>query len=35
LHERIQQAERRLYPAVVAALAQGRIQVNGRLVRGL
>ncbi len=35
LHERIQQAERRLYPAVVAALAQGRIQVSGRLVRGL
>jgi phosphoribosylglycinamide formyltransferase-1 len=32
LHERIQQAERRLYPAVVAALAQGRIRVNGRQV---
>ena len=34
LHERIQQAERRLYPAVVAALARGRVQVQGRLVRG-
>lgn len=32
LHERIQEAERRLYPAVVTALAQGRIRVNGRLV---
>lgn len=32
LHERIQQAERRLYPAVVAAIAQGRIRVNGRQV---
>lgn len=30
LHERIQQAERRLYPAVVAALAQGRVSVIGR-----
>lgn len=30
LHERIQQAERRLYPAVIAALAQGRISVIGR-----
>jgi len=32
LHERIQHAERRLYPAVIAALAQGRIQVRGRRV---
>jgi phosphoribosylglycinamide formyltransferase-1 len=31
LHERIQQAERKLYPEVVAALAQGRIEVKGRL----
>jgi phosphoribosylglycinamide formyltransferase-1 len=30
LHERIQQAERTLYPRVVAALAQGRITVRGR-----
>ena len=30
LHERIQVAERRLYPAVVAALAQGKILVKGR-----
>lgn len=33
LHERIQQAERRLYPAVVGALAAGRIQVVGRRTR--
>ena len=32
LHERIQQAERRLYPAVIAALAQGRVRVSGRQV---
>lgn len=32
LHERIQQAERRLYPAVVAALAGGRVRVEGRRV---
>lgn len=32
LHERIQQAERRLYPKVVAALAEGRISVMGRRV---
>ena len=32
LHERIQQAERRLYPAVMAALAQGRLSVQGRQV---
>lgn len=30
LHERIQQAERRLYPQVVRALAEGRIAVKGR-----
>ena len=30
LHERIQEAERRLYPAAVAALAQGRIVIRGR-----
>jgi phosphoribosylglycinamide formyltransferase-1 len=30
LHERIQQAERRLYPKVVGALAEGRIEVQGR-----
>ena len=32
LHARIQQAERRLYPAVITALAQGRIEVRGRQV---
>jgi phosphoribosylglycinamide formyltransferase-1 len=30
LHERIQEAERRLYPRVIAALAQGRVKVKGR-----
>ena len=30
LHERIQQAERRLYPAAVAALAKGKVLVKGR-----
>lgn len=30
LRERIQQAERRLYPRTIAALAQGRIVVKGR-----
>jgi phosphoribosylglycinamide formyltransferase-1 len=35
LHERIQQAERRLYPRVIAALAEGRIQVKGRQTMGL
>jgi phosphoribosylglycinamide formyltransferase-1 len=30
LHERIQQAERRLYPRVVRALAEGRVMVRGR-----
>ena len=32
LHERIQVAERRLYPAALAALARGQIQVQGRQV---
>jgi phosphoribosylglycinamide formyltransferase-1 len=30
LHERIQQAERKLYPNVVGALARGAIEVKGR-----
>ena len=30
LHERIQQAERRLYPRVIGALAEGRITFKGR-----
>ena len=30
LHERIQQAERRVYPRTVAALARGEIQIKGR-----
>ncbi|HMJ66362.1 MAG TPA: phosphoribosylglycinamide formyltransferase [Candidatus Binatia bacterium] len=30
LHARIQEAERRLYPAVIGALAEGRIIVKGR-----
>lgn len=34
LHERIQQSERRLYPAVVRAMAGGRIRVEGRRVWG-
>lgn len=34
LHARIQAAERELYPAVVAALARGEIQVRGRLTKG-
>ena len=34
LHERIQQAERVLYPAVIGALAQGRISVQGRQTFG-
>ena len=33
LHQRIQVAERELYPAVIAALAKGEIQVDGRRVR--
>lgn len=32
LHTRIQEAERRLYPAVVGAWAEGRVAVNGRKV---
>ena len=32
LHERIQQAERHLYPRVVAALARGQISIQGRRV---
>lgn len=31
LHERIQVAERRLYPSVVGALAEGRLAVKGRM----
>ena len=34
LHERIQVAERRLYPAVVEALARGSIRLEGRRVLG-
>lgn len=34
LHARIQQAERELYPAVVAGLARGEIRVRGRETRG-
>lgn len=34
LHERIQDAERRLYPAAVGALARGEIRVEGRRVLG-
>lgn len=34
LHERIQTAERELYPSVLGALARGQIQVRGRLTRG-
>jgi phosphoribosylglycinamide formyltransferase 1 len=30
LHERIQQAERQLYPAMVARLARGEVQLDGR-----
>ena len=30
LHARIQEAERKLYPAVIGALAEGRIAVKGR-----
>ena len=30
LHERVQQAERRLYPQVVRELAEGRVTVKGR-----
>ncbi len=34
LHDRIQIAERRLYPETIAALASGRIRVEGRRVAG-
>lgn len=34
LHERIQMAERALYPEVVAALARGEVQSRGRQTRG-
>ncbi|MBX3745086.1 MAG: phosphoribosylglycinamide formyltransferase [Verrucomicrobiae bacterium] len=34
LHARIQEAERRLYPAVLSALAQGRIRREGRRILG-
>ncbi len=34
LHARIQEAERRLYPAVVAALARGEVRVEGRRAIG-
>jgi phosphoribosylglycinamide formyltransferase-1 len=30
LHARIQEAERALYPAVIAALARGEVTVQGR-----
>jgi phosphoribosylglycinamide formyltransferase-1 len=33
LHERIQAAERRLYPHVVGMLAQGRVAVKGRVTK--
>jgi phosphoribosylglycinamide formyltransferase 1 len=32
LHRRLQEVEHRLFPAAVAAMAQGRISVNGRKV---
>lgn len=35
LHERIQVAERELYPEAVAAVAKGAVRVEGRLVRRL
>jgi len=34
LHERLQRVEHRLYPAAVAAMATGRIRVDGRRVVG-
>ena len=34
LHERIQQAERRVYPAAIAALARNRVRVRGRQTTG-
>ena len=35
LHERIQQAERRVYPRAVAGLARGEIKIKGRQTAGL
>ena len=35
LHERIQQAERRVYPRAVAGLARGEIKIKGRQTLGL
>ena len=35
LHERIQQAERRVYPRAVAGLARGEIKIKGRQTVGL
>lgn len=35
LHARIQEAERNLYPAAVAALVRGEIRLDGRRTRGL
>lgn len=34
LHARIQEAERQLYPATIAAIARGRVAVRGRLTTG-
>jgi phosphoribosylglycinamide formyltransferase-1 len=34
LHERIQEAERELYPAALASIARGEVQVRGRLTHG-
>jgi len=35
LHERIQIAERELYPRCIAAIARGQLRVEGRQVKGL
>lgn len=35
LHQRIQVAERELYPRCVAAIARGKVRVQGRLVTGV
>ena len=32
LHERVQQAERRIYPRVIGAFAQGKVRLHGRQV---
>ena len=34
VHERIQQAERELYPSAIAAVARGEVKVRGRLTSG-